>query len=89
MATVASFFPHLTLFRGLAEQAEKRKQDDADAEMEPESFEEKKVKNPLDDLPKSAMVLDAWKREYSNAPGGDCTKAMPWFWENFDAQGEW
>jgi len=65
--------------------AEKRKQEDLD---EPEEImEEKKAKNPLDDLPKSPMVLDAWKREYSNAPGGDCYKAMPYFWQNFDAQG--
>lgn len=26
------------------------------------------VKNPLDDLPKSKMVLDSWKRLYSNTP---------------------
>ncbi|KAK9834888.1 hypothetical protein WJX81_006700 [Elliptochloris bilobata] len=30
---------------------------------------EPKAKNPLDELPKSTMVLDAWKRLYSNTPG--------------------
>jgi elongation factor 1-gamma len=64
--------------------AEKRKQED---ELEPESYEEKKAKNPLDDLPKSPFVLDEWKRQYSNAPNGDCRKAMPFFWENYDKEG--
>jgi len=47
----------------------------------------KKQKSPLDSLPKSPFVLDAWKREYSNAPGGDCYATMPYFWQNFDANG--
>merc|ERR1712224_60029 len=47
----------------------------------------KKAKNPLDELPKSSFILDAWKKQYSNAPGGDCYKAMPWFWENGDFEG--
>lgn len=42
----------------------------------------KKPKNPLELLPKSSFVLDAWKKQYSNAPGGDCYKAMPYFWDN-------
>jgi len=65
--------------------AEKRKQDEE--EMAEETFEDKKAKNPLEDLPKSAFVLDAWKREYSNAPGGDCYQAMPYFWQNYDKEG--
>jgi len=65
--------------------AEKRKQDDE--EMAEESFEDKKAKNPLDDLPKSPFVLDAWKREYSNAPNSDCRLAMPYFWQNYDKEG--
>mmetsp|Transcript_10723 Transcript_10723/g.12945 ORF Transcript_10723/g.12945 Transcript_10723/m.12945 type:complete len:411 (+) Transcript_10723:119-1351(+) len=47
----------------------------------------KKAKNPLDELPKSKFVVDAWKKQYSNAPGGDCYKVMPWLWENFDKEG--
>jgi elongation factor 1-gamma len=62
----------------------KRKQED---ELEPEVFEEKAAKNPLDDLPKSNFKLDDWKRAYSNAPGGDCYQAMPYFWENLDQTG--
>ena len=45
-----------------------------------------KKKNPLDDLPPSKLVLDAWKREYSNnkdTRGG----ALPWLFENFDKEG--
>jgi elongation factor 1-gamma len=63
---------------------EKRKQEE---DMPEDDYKEKKAKNPLDDLPPSKLNLDAWKREYSNAPGGDCYKAMPWFWENYDTEG--
>lgn len=47
----------------------------------------KKAKNPLDLLPKSSFVLDAWKRTYSNSPDGDCFTSMPWFWDNLDTKG--
>ena len=40
-------------------------EEDDPAEPKPEP----KAKNPLDELPKSAMVLDSWKRLYSNTPG--------------------
>lgn len=46
----------------------------AAAEKKPEpaptaaATEEKKAKNPLDLLPPSKMVMDAWKRLYSNTP---------------------
>ncbi|KAF8181045.1 elongation factor 1-gamma [Pholiota molesta] len=49
--------------------------------------EEPKAKNPLDDLPKSTLNLEDWKRAYSNketrGPGG----ALEWFYENYDAEG--
>lgn len=34
------------------------------------------------------MVLDEWKRQYSNPPGGrsDNYSAMPWFWENYNPE---
>ena len=47
---------------------------------------EKKAKNPLDLLPKSAFVLDDWKRTYSNSTT-DYFKSMVYFWEKFDAEG--
>jgi len=43
-----------------------------------------KDKNPLDLLPKSSMVMDEWKRQYSN---NDTPVAMDWLWKNFDPEG--
>jgi elongation factor 1-gamma len=56
-----------------------------DDDGEPLMEEGPKKKNPLDALPPSTMVLDAWKREYSN--NDTRTKAAPWFFENFDSTG--
>jgi len=39
----------------------------------------------LDLLPPSTLVLDEWKRQYSN--NDTRTVAIPWFWKNFDATG--
>jgi len=68
-----------------SKKGEKRKQENE--ELLEESYEEKKAKNPLDDLPKSNFVLDAWKREYSNCPNQDTNLAMPYFWDNYDMEG--
>eukprot|EP00917_Polyrhabdina_sp_WS-2016_P015285 GHVP01033282.1.p1 GENE.GHVP01033282.1~~GHVP01033282.1.p1 ORF type:complete len:397 (+),score=57.40 GHVP01033282.1:1708-2898(+) len=46
----------------------------------------KKKSNPLDSLPPSTMVLDAWKRAYSNTKDLH-GEAMTYFWQHFDAQG--
>ncbi|CCJ31533.1 unnamed protein product, partial [Pneumocystis jirovecii] len=46
------------------------------------SYVEKKPKHPLDSAPTGTLVLDEWKRQYSN---NDLTIAMKWFWEHFDA----
>eukprot|EP00921_Rhytidocystis_pertsovi_P013848 GHVQ01022498.1.p1 GENE.GHVQ01022498.1~~GHVQ01022498.1.p1 ORF type:complete len:453 (+),score=79.25 GHVQ01022498.1:47-1405(+) len=64
---------------------EKEETEEAD-DGEAEKAAAKKVPNPLDSLPPSSMVLDEWKRCYSN------TKdlygvAMKWFWEHFDVKG--
>jgi elongation factor 1-gamma len=45
-----------------------------------------KAKNPLDLLPASSFSLEEWKRVYSNE-SDTRGKAVPWFWENFDAEG--
>lgn len=65
-----------------------KEQSAADIEDEIAAEEKARAKkaNPLDSLPPSPFILDAWKREYSN------TKdlmgvAMPWFWEHFDNEG--
>lgn len=39
-------------------------------------------KHPLEALPKPTLVLDDWKRKYSNEETREV--ALPWFWENFD-----
>ncbi|KAK8844694.1 hypothetical protein IAR55_006543 [Kwoniella newhampshirensis] len=56
-----------------------------DEEEEPLVPAEPKVKNPLDDLPKSAFNLEEWKRQYSNLDTR--TGALPWFYEKFDKDG--
>lgn len=43
---------------------------------------EKKPVHPLSLLPKPKMVLDDWKRCYSNEDTR--TKALPWFWQHFN-----
>lgn len=42
---------------------------------------EPKVKHPLEALGRPTLVLDDWKRKYSNADTR--TVALPWFWENY------
>ncbi|KAF8900157.1 elongation factor 1-gamma [Gymnopilus junonius] len=70
-----------------APKAEKKPKKADDDEEEPLVPEEPKVKNPLDDLPKSTFNLEDWKRAYSNkdtrGPGG----SLEWFYENFDYEG--
>jgi len=46
---------------------------------------EPKKKSELDSLPPSKLVIDDWKRTYSNEDTR--SKALPWLWENFDKDG--
>ncbi|CAI5464954.1 unnamed protein product [Closterium sp. Yama58-4] len=47
-----------------------------------------KAKNPLDLLPPSPMVLDAWKRLYSNTKAKDFREvAITGFWDMYDPEG--
>ncbi|XP_076877812.1 elongation factor 1-gamma [Brachyhypopomus gauderio] len=46
---------------------------------------EPKTKDPFAHLPKSAFVLDEFKRKYSNED--TLTVALPHFWETFDKEG--
>jgi elongation factor 1-gamma len=57
----------------------------ADEEDEGPTFEDKKKPNPLDALPPSNFVLDAFKREYSN--NDTRTVAAPYLFDNFDPAG--
>ena len=53
-------------------------------EEEDEPAPTPKAKHPLEALPKPTLVLDDWKRKYSNE---DTRKvALPWFWENFKSE---
>ncbi|KAL2611572.1 hypothetical protein R1flu_023264 [Riccia fluitans] len=48
----------------------------------------KKPKNPLDLLPPSPMVMDNWKRLYSNTKAKDFAEvAIKGFWEMYDPKG--
>ncbi|KAG9145891.1 hypothetical protein Leryth_019568 [Lithospermum erythrorhizon] len=46
-----------------------------------------KAKNPLDLLPPSAMVLDDWKRLYSNTKSNFREVAIKGFWDMYDPEG--
>ena len=64
------------------EQSKKAEPKPKAAAAEEEEEEDKpapKPKHPLELLPRSAFVLDEWKRQYSN---NDTPDAMKWFWEN-------
>jgi len=40
-----------------------------------------KAKHPLESLSKPTLILDDWKRKYSNEETREV--ALPWFWENY------
>jgi len=62
------------------------KKKEADAEEEDDGVDrEEKKKSNLDSLPRSKLDLEEWKRKYSNESTREV--AMPWLWENFDAEG--
>lgn len=52
-------------------------------EEEEEVQEAPKAKHPLEALPKPTLVLDEWKRQYSN---NDTPDALKWFWENYKSE---
>ncbi|KAG6915481.1 hypothetical protein DXG01_011312 [Tephrocybe rancida] len=58
-----------------------------DEEEEPDVPAAPKVKNPLDDLPKSTFNLEDWKRQYSNNDTRGAGGSLEWFYKNFDASG--
>ncbi|WVQ94239.1 hypothetical protein IAU59_001317 [Kwoniella sp. CBS 9459] len=69
-----------------AAKAPKKKEADEEEE-EPLVPAEPKVKNPLDDLPKSAFNLEEWKRQYSNLDTRGSGGSLEWFYEKFDHEG--
>ncbi|KAG2657119.1 hypothetical protein PVAP13_1KG192600 [Panicum virgatum] len=64
-------------------EALKPKADEKPAEEEPKP----KPKNPLDLLPPSKMILDDWKRLYSNTKTNFREVAIKGFWDMYDPEG--
>lgn len=62
------------------EKKQKPKEVEQDEEDEPKP--EVKQKHPLEALPKPTLILDDWKRKYSNEETREV--ALPWFWENYN-----
>jgi elongation factor 1-gamma len=63
---------------------EKPKKEAAPAAAAPAAEEDKpapKPKHPLEALGKPTLILDDWKRTYSNEDTRSV--AMPWFWQNY------
>ncbi|KAL5724858.1 hypothetical protein ACHQM5_008068 [Ranunculus cassubicifolius] len=55
--------------------------------QEEEEAPKPKAKNPLDLLPPSKMVLDDWKRLYSNTKSNFREVAIKGFWDMYDPEG--
>ena len=66
-----------------APKAEKKPKDDEEDD-EPQQ-EAPKQKHPLEALPKPTLILDDWKRKYSNEETREV--ALPWFWDNYKVRG--
>lgn len=62
-------------------EAPKPKAKDADEEEDDDAPAAPKAKHPLEALSKPTLVLDDWKRKYSNEETREV--ALPWFWENY------
>ncbi|GFQ00582.1 elongation factor 1-gamma 2 [Phtheirospermum japonicum] len=63
------------------------KKEEAKPSEEAEEAPKPKPKNPLDLLPPSKMVLDDWKRLYSNTKSNFREVAVKGFWDMFDPEG--
>lgn len=61
--------------------------EEAPALAEEEEVPKPKAKNPLDLLPPSKMVLDEWKRLYSNTKTNFREVAIKGFWDMYDPEG--
>ena len=60
--------------------AAKKKDEEEEEEDAPAA---PKAKHPLESLGKPTLILDDWKRKYSNEETREV--ALPWFWDNFKA----
>ncbi|KAJ8759529.1 hypothetical protein K2173_007146 [Erythroxylum novogranatense] len=73
-------------------EAKKESKKEAAKPKEPEAGDEEeapkpKPKNPLDLLPPSKMILDEWKRLYSNTKTNFREVAIKGFWDMYDPEG--
>jgi len=59
----------------------------AEEAVEEEEAPKPKAKNPLDLLPPSKMILDEWKRLYSNTKTNFREVAIKGFWDMYDPEG--
>lgn len=62
-------------------EAAKPKAKAVEEDQDEEVQEAPKAKHLLEALPKATLVLDDWKRKYSNEDTRSV--ALPWFWENY------
>ncbi|KAI1617499.1 elongation factor EF-1 gamma subunit [Exophiala viscosa] len=60
-----------------AEKKPAKEEEDEEEEAKPEV----KAKHPLESLSKPTLILDDWKRKYSNEETREV--ALPWFWEHY------
>ncbi|CAK5271269.1 unnamed protein product [Mycena citricolor] len=72
-----------------APKAEKKKPKVEDEDDDNDIPAEPKVKNPLDDLPKSTFNLEDWKRAYSNKETRGTGGAIEWFYEKQEGFSIW
>ncbi|KAG6390239.1 hypothetical protein SASPL_147971 [Salvia splendens] len=70
-----------------AEPKKEAKKEEPKAVVEEEEAPKPKAKNPLDLLPPSKMVLDDWKRLYSNTKTNFREVAIKGFWDMYDPEG--
>ncbi|CAI0439536.1 unnamed protein product [Linum tenue] len=87
--------PSIEFAKKPGQQKEKAKPEEASKEAKKEEsvigVEEEapkpKAKNPLDLLPPSKMILDDWKRLYSNTKSNFREVAIKGFWDMYDPEG--
>lgn len=63
---------------------EKPKKKEEEDEADEPAVQEPKFVDPFASMPAGTLNMDNWKRVYSNED--TATKAIPWFWENFDPE---
>ncbi|GER27571.1 elongation factor 1-gamma 1 [Striga asiatica] len=70
-----------------AKEEPKKESKPKEAAAEEEEAPKPKAKNPLDLLPPSKMILDEWKRLYSNTKTNFREVAIKGFWDMYDPEG--